>query len=207
MVVRVVQSMQIMVGVQVALQWQIMMGVLVALFRWPGQYEDEETGLYYNRFRYYDPDAGQYVSQDPIGLAGGTAVYAYVIDSNAWIDVFGLSTVYLRNSETYVGKAKQNAATRYGNKSVATDIFTNIPDTHTAQGVEQIVYERMKVMEASGDLNSMTNTNRPVDMSNQKKAYRRDLGEKWLKENVGENYKDVIDKKIKDHYQPKGMCK
>ena len=27
-------------------------------FRWPGQYEDEETGLYYNRFRYYDPEAG-----------------------------------------------------------------------------------------------------------------------------------------------------
>ena len=39
-------------------------------FRWPGQYEDDETGLYYNRFRYYDPEAGEYVSQDPIGLAG-----------------------------------------------------------------------------------------------------------------------------------------
>ncbi len=40
-------------------------------FRWPGQYEDVETGLYYNRFRYYDPEAGQYTSHDPIGLAGG----------------------------------------------------------------------------------------------------------------------------------------
>jgi len=40
-------------------------------FRWPGQYEDEETGLYYNRFRYYDPESGEFVSQDPIGLAGG----------------------------------------------------------------------------------------------------------------------------------------
>ena len=38
-------------------------------FRFQGQYEDEETGLYYNRFRYYDPNTGSYISQDPIGLA------------------------------------------------------------------------------------------------------------------------------------------
>ena len=42
-------------------------------FRYQGQYEDVETGLYYNRFRYYDPEAGQYISPDPIGLAGGGA--------------------------------------------------------------------------------------------------------------------------------------
>ncbi|WP_025004880.1 RHS repeat domain-containing protein [Porphyromonas macacae] len=35
-------------------------------FRYQGQYEDEETGLYYNRFRYYSPDTGNYISQDPI---------------------------------------------------------------------------------------------------------------------------------------------
>lgn len=40
-------------------------------FRFQGQYEDEETGLYYNRFRYYNPETGQYTQQDPIGLAGG----------------------------------------------------------------------------------------------------------------------------------------
>nr|WP_306305908.1 RHS repeat-associated core domain-containing protein [Prevotella aurantiaca] len=36
-------------------------------FKYQGQYEDAETGLYYNRFRYYDPNAGSYISQDPIG--------------------------------------------------------------------------------------------------------------------------------------------
>jgi RHS repeat-associated protein len=41
-------------------------------FRYQGQYEDAETGLYYNRFRYYDPDSGNYISQDPIGLEGET---------------------------------------------------------------------------------------------------------------------------------------
>jgi RHS repeat-associated protein len=60
-------------------------------WRWPGQYEDAETGLFYNRFRYYDPETGRYVCQDPIGLAGGLALYGYVVDPFVWIDAFGLS--------------------------------------------------------------------------------------------------------------------
>ncbi len=59
--------------------------------------EDEETGLYYNRFRYYDPRIGNYISQDPIRLGGSNpTLYAYVHDSNSWIDLFGLKliTVY-----------------------------------------------------------------------------------------------------------------
>jgi len=60
-------------------------------WRWPGQYEDEETGLYYNRFRYYDPRAGRYISKDPIGLAGGLNAYAYVADPNGSADPLGLA--------------------------------------------------------------------------------------------------------------------
>ena len=60
-------------------------------FRYQGQYEDEETGLYYNRFRYYSPDSGTYISQDPISIAGGLNLYSYVHDSNAWVDIFGLT--------------------------------------------------------------------------------------------------------------------
>ena len=60
-------------------------------FRWPGQYEDAETGLYYNRFRYYDPEAGEYVSQDPIGLSGGSRLHAYAADPLCEMDPFGLA--------------------------------------------------------------------------------------------------------------------
>ena len=60
-------------------------------FRYQGQYEDEETGLYYNRFRYYDSNTGSYLSQDPIRLAGcNLALYGYVCDTNCWIDTLGL---------------------------------------------------------------------------------------------------------------------
>jgi RHS repeat-associated protein len=53
-------------------------------FRYQGQYSDLETGLYYNRFRYYDPEIGQYTQQDPIGLAGGNpTLYGYVNNPHA----------------------------------------------------------------------------------------------------------------------------
>ncbi|MFL0120078.1 RHS repeat-associated core domain-containing protein, partial [Tenacibaculum maritimum] len=63
-------------------------------FRYQGQYEDIETGLYYNRFRYYSPDTGTYISKDPIGLLGNNPnLYAYVHDVNSETDVFGLNPI------------------------------------------------------------------------------------------------------------------
>ncbi len=59
-------------------------------FRYQGQYHDAEIDLYYNRFRYYSPESGTYVSQDPIGLIGGNRFYKYVKDVNSRTDVFGL---------------------------------------------------------------------------------------------------------------------
>lgn len=61
-------------------------------YLYQGQYEDKDTQLVYNRFRYYDADTGRYMSQDPIGLTGGTVLYGYVHDPNAWIDPRGLSS-------------------------------------------------------------------------------------------------------------------
>lgn len=61
-------------------------------FRYQGQYEDGETGLYYNRFRYYSAEEGVYLSQDPIKLAGkNPTLYSYVHDSNNSLDPFGLA--------------------------------------------------------------------------------------------------------------------
>jgi RHS repeat-associated protein len=61
-------------------------------FLYPGQYVDVETGLAYNRFRYYDVDSGNYLSQDPIGLRSDEPnFYSYVPDTSTWTDIFGLT--------------------------------------------------------------------------------------------------------------------
>ncbi|WP_413470026.1 RHS repeat domain-containing protein, partial [Pseudomonas syringae] len=58
--------------------------------RFQGQYFDVETGLHYNTFRYYDPEIGRFITQDPIGLSGGDNLYQYAPNPNGWVDPFGL---------------------------------------------------------------------------------------------------------------------
>ncbi|AVT10223.1 RHS repeat-associated core domain-containing protein [Paracidovorax avenae] len=58
--------------------------------RFQGQQLDAETGLHYNRFRYYDPLLGQYVTQDPIGLEGGLHASIYPLSPTTEIDPLGL---------------------------------------------------------------------------------------------------------------------
>jgi RHS repeat-associated protein len=66
--------------------------------RLQGQYADTETGLHYNRYRYFDPHAGLFAGQDPIGLEGGINVYELAPNIFGWIDPLGLTgclvTVY-----------------------------------------------------------------------------------------------------------------
>lgn len=59
--------------------------------RFQGQYWDEETGLHYNRYRYYDPVAGRFVSRDPIKLAGGLNLHQFAPNPVNWIDPLGLA--------------------------------------------------------------------------------------------------------------------
>ena len=64
-------------------------------YRLPGQQHDEESGLYYNRYRYYDPLQGRYITQDPIGLDGGLNQYTYSLNPIEYIDPLGLEQLLL----------------------------------------------------------------------------------------------------------------
>ncbi|MGF6556143.1 RHS repeat-associated protein [Pseudomonas sp. S30_BP2TU TE3576] len=59
--------------------------------RFQGQYCDAESGLHYNRHRYYHPDLGRYLTPDPIKLAGGLNPYRYTRNPTGWVDPLGLA--------------------------------------------------------------------------------------------------------------------
>lgn len=91
-------------------------------FRFPGQYEDLETGLYYNRFRYYDREGGEYLSQDKVRLAGGRKLYSYVHDPLIFIDKFGLSSsAYGLTVRSGRGRAHQRGEPNSIYEQVGTD--------------------------------------------------------------------------------------
>ncbi|WP_165786317.1 RHS repeat-associated core domain-containing protein [Methylomonas sp. Kb3] len=59
--------------------------------RFQGQYYDQETGLHYNLNRYYDPNAGRFIHQDPIGIKGGINIYCYLVNPIMSVDPLGLA--------------------------------------------------------------------------------------------------------------------
>ncbi|MCX2683927.1 hypothetical protein OO306_00005, partial [Pseudomonas sp. DCB_AW] len=59
--------------------------------RFQGQYFDVESGYSYNRYRYYDPSTGRFITKDPIGFSGGLNVYTYAQNPTQWIDPLGLT--------------------------------------------------------------------------------------------------------------------
>lgn len=61
--------------------------------RFQGQYFDAETGLHYNRHRYYQPETGRFITPDPIGLAGGLNNYQYAPNPTGWVDPLGLTNI------------------------------------------------------------------------------------------------------------------
>jgi len=68
---------------------ELVEGTVSTPFRHPGQQADPDTGLHYNRYRYYDPNLGRYLSPDPIGVAGGLNLYSYGPNPIGWIDPMG----------------------------------------------------------------------------------------------------------------------
>jgi RHS repeat-associated protein len=84
--------------------------------RLQGQYEDGETGLRYNRYRYFDPQTQQFVSQDPMRLIAGSHVYACGINISGWVDPLGLNPT-CRMTDRAVKRASELPIVRQGTRA------------------------------------------------------------------------------------------
>ena len=137
-------------------------------FRFPGQYEDEETGLCYNRFRYYMPSEGMYTQRDPIGLAGGNpTVYGYTWNSLLEIDPLGLEIVYRNirfDEDINIGLVARNPTrgmsaaghVRNGSKDnfkgsqfISTTIDINVANQYRKPGQMTVMFDTDAVLPSS----------------------------------------------------------
>ncbi|CAK0749005.1 RHS repeat domain-containing protein [Escherichia coli] len=108
--------------------------------RLPGQQYDEESGLYYNRNRYYDPLQGRYITQDPIGLKGGWNLYAYPLNPVQRGDPLGLSgeTLVLGSATTVTG-TKFGGALLSGGAATFDAVTTAMASAAPALGAMAVV--------------------------------------------------------------------
>ncbi|WP_228147195.1 RHS repeat-associated core domain-containing protein [Acinetobacter sp. ANC 3832] len=116
--------------------------------RFQGQYFDEETGLHYNRYRYYSPYVGRFISKDPIGLLGGNNNYQYTQNPIDWMDPLGLSACKLNKKVNVDAIVK-----KYGGKHITSDYY-EMPSHKAA---------KQAASEIAGNLSSAPKTTRRQD--------------------------------------------
>ncbi|CAA0150028.1 RHS repeat-associated core domain-containing protein [Tenacibaculum maritimum] len=105
-------------------------------FLYQGQYYDKEIELAYNRFRYYDPDDGRYISKDPIGLLSGEyGFYNYVGDSNSWVDPFGLTKTYSKKAKELQDGANGTVVTAKTKKEAHDILMEAFPGAQKVRGI------------------------------------------------------------------------
>ena len=181
-------------------------------FRQLGQYEDDETRLYYNRFRYYDPRIGNYISQDPIRLAGNNpTLYGYVRDLNKRTDLFGLSELVYQllnsdNEVVYYGITSRTADERWlehlanpekNGKIAKMQVLAEGLNHDQARSIEGALI-RKRLAEHIDDYSATDSIKDQLKKSNLLNKNRGRVKERWTSENPLEELKNKMHKKPKD---------
>ena len=178
--------------------------------RFPGQWLDIESGLYYNRFRYYEPNSARYISADPIKLMGGMNIYGYTYAPTIFSDPFGLviNTTGDRTHITYRGTkggrpyigyasapgnltGQQVLSRRYssgfsaeGLDGTPTIVYrehgASLEDSRVAKATARGLEQRN--FESAGGLNGTANRQNPVGERNSNRQTYLDAADEHLKE-------------------------
>jgi RHS repeat-associated protein len=135
--------------------------------RFPGQYEDEETGFHYNYFRDYDPSLGRYIQSDPIGLRGGVNTFGYVLGNPVgMVDPLGLVYGYTNGSSRY---SQSNTVARLAKQEIPNEQINTVgtfasnvflagslsPCSFACAGISTFIDGSLAAMSlASGDVDS-----------------------------------------------------
>ena len=106
--------------------------------RFQGQYHDHETGLHYNRYRYYDPRVGRFISKDPISYAGGLNLYVYAPNPVEWIDALGLARIP-KSVKTKVAMENQEV---FGVETCEKCLTAVVPGKKSQRGITPPLNER-----------------------------------------------------------------
>lgn len=177
-------------------------------FIYQGQYYDPETELCYNRFRYYSPDTGSYISQDPIGLRGNNPnFYAYVHDVNRWIDPFGLTgeLVYQligKDGVNYFGITSRDALTRMNEHIADGKIFDRMEvlaenlSHDQARSIEGALI-RQRLRERADDWSDFDSIEDRLKKSGLLNKNRGRIKDNWLSENPLDDLSDKMHDKPK----------
>ncbi|CAI8880618.1 Rhs family protein [Pseudomonas sp. IT-P74] len=155
--------------------------------RFQGQYFDDETGLHYNTFRYYDPEVGRFVTQDPIGLFGGYNLYSYAPNTTAWTDPWGWECIPNKVAgSAREARAKAIFEKRYGKKNVLGERYLRnaegkiVKDPLTGEGrrVDFVV----KNTDGSGTAKEITNLTASKFAQLEKEMRIREAGGVFVRE-------------------------
>ncbi|ELE63815.1 protein rhsD, partial [Escherichia coli KTE77] len=106
-------------------------------YRLPGQQYDDESGLCYNRNRYYDPLQGRYITQDPIGLSGGLNTYSYPLNPINEIDPLGLKVIVVA-SDPNEAKLLQEAYAQLNTTKRGQEITKPLEDSKDVYNIYTI---------------------------------------------------------------------
>jgi RHS repeat-associated protein len=128
-------------------------------FTYTGRERHARSGLYYYRARFYDPQTGRFISQDPIGQLGGTNLYTYVLNNPVnWYDPLGLLTYVV--ADDIVDLAKGDQILRFNDRASYEAAIAKIP-----KGETEIIVIAHGEKEEGGEIGASGGIIRGTDIS------------------------------------------